>query len=677
MTKKKIIKKYLLVTFLVCICTISKVFACTNDNIKVSVILPICNNDNVNLSECLDSLVNQTQEEIEIICINYGSTNNNDKILEEYARKDSRIIVVEQKNKESSVAKNKGLELAKGEYITFVDANSYMDLNSYDWAYQIAKRNDDDVLEFGIRCFLDEDESGKTEKLYRPRRDRPYKVENIDEIIDEFYEVYITNKLYKRSFLEENNIRFMEQNVYEDVCFSYMVMPYIKNYQTRKNCFCNYKKECDSIVKKSTSNLDIDKCINTINVVCREWEKVNIINKNGEYLILKLFKPYYKECESIIEVDNTYNDRFLEALGQKICSKEVLDNCDVLTQCLILKLKNNNVVKEKYEAPKISVILPIYNVEPWLRDCLDTLTNQTFEELEIICINDGSTDSSGKILEEYAKKDKRIVIYTQENRGISATRNRGLELASGEYLTYVDPDDYINLKTMEVIYEAAKKNNDDILEYGTRAFAEKTGEYLYCFNKNGDRLINVSNIKQMENAYFEYYTTNKIYNRAWLEKTNVRFVDGIIVEEDVCFNLMLLPYINKYESKGELLYNYRRREKSLTNSGRSVEDFRILKNVIKPICKEWEKNNVLSGNEDFLLSIIIEKFNWAYYPIMMNDNKYACELVEEFDGMIDIFSEEILEKCNADIINTVEKIRECASKASLNAKKVINYEKSY
>ena len=104
--------------------------------------------------------------------------------------------------------------------------------------------------------------------------------------------------------------------------------------------------------------------------------------------------------------------------------------------------------------PKISVIIPVYNVEKYLPKCLDSLINQTLSDIEIICINDCSTDNSLEILEEYASKDERIkIIDLKENQGAAAARNKGLEIAKGEYLGFVDPDDYVDLNFYEELYK--------------------------------------------------------------------------------------------------------------------------------------------------------------------------------------------------------------------------------
>ena len=100
---------------------------------------------------------------------------------------------------------------------------------------------------------------------------------------------------------------------------------------------------------------------------------------------------------------------------------------------------------------KISVIVPVYNVEQYLPQCLDSIINQTYKNLEIICVDDGSPDNSGKILDEYAKKDKRIKVIHQENQGVSVARNTGLDNATGKYIGFVDPDDWIEADYYETL----------------------------------------------------------------------------------------------------------------------------------------------------------------------------------------------------------------------------------
>uniref|UniRef100_UPI003864C4B3 glycosyltransferase family 2 protein n=1 Tax=Methanobrevibacter sp. TaxID=66852 RepID=UPI003864C4B3 len=111
----------------------------------------------------------------------------------------------------------------------------------------------------------------------------------------------------------------------------------------------------------------------------------------------------------------------------------------------------------------VSVIIPVYNVEKYLKECLDSVCNQTLANIEIICVNDGSTDNSLAILNEYAQKDGRIKIISQENQGLGAARNRGLEDASADYVYFLDSDDYIELTTLEKLFNNAVSNSSDVV----------------------------------------------------------------------------------------------------------------------------------------------------------------------------------------------------------------------
>ena len=124
-------------------------------------------------------------------------------------------------------------------------------------------------------------------------------------------------------------------------------------------------------------------------------------------------------------------------------------------------------------SPKVSIIVPVYNVEKYLEKCLDSLVNQSLHDIEIICVNDGSKDDSLDILEKYAKKDSRIKIINKQNQGLSAARNDGLKVAAGEYVGYVDSDDWVDLNFYEKLYESAKKYNAEIA----------SGNIIRCGNK--------------------------------------------------------------------------------------------------------------------------------------------------------------------------------------------------
>ncbi|RDU72495.1 hypothetical protein CQA57_06790 [Helicobacter anseris] len=123
--------------------------------------------------------------------------------------------------------------------------------------------------------------------------------------------------------------------------------------------------------------------------------------------------------------------------------------------------------------PFFSIIIPIYNVQDYLAKCLDSIVNQTFGDIEIILINDGSTDKSGAIAKEYAKKDKRIVLIEQENQGLSCARNKGIEMGGGDYIIFVDSDDYVELDMCEKLFNILLNKNIDVLKYYNHTFSHQ------------------------------------------------------------------------------------------------------------------------------------------------------------------------------------------------------------
>jgi len=221
---------------------------------------------------------------------------------------------------------------------------------------------------------------------------------------------------------------------------------------------------------------------------------------------------------------------------------------------------------------KVSVIVPVYNVEKHLRKCLDSLLAQTLEEIEIIAVDDGSTDSSADILKEYEGKSAKLKSVGKENGGLSDARNCGLSYAVGEYVGFIDSDDYADPDMFQAMYEKAVERGSDIVECNlhhtysdfedTEVMAKYYGpEELLCHGR--------------------HVAWNKIYRRAWLLDTGVRFPVGLIYE-DVSFFSKLAPYIGHYDYVDITPIHYVQRSGSLNNasSEKTMQIFMILRDVL-------------------------------------------------------------------------------------------------
>ncbi len=209
---------------------------------------------------------------------------------------------------------------------------------------------------------------------------------------------------------------------------------------------------------------------------------------------------------------------------------------------------------------KVSIIVPVYNVEKYLRKCLDSLINQTLTDIEIICVNDGSKDNSPKILEEYKNKDNRIVVINQENAGLSVARNSGMEIAKGEYIGFVDSDDWVDLDFFEKLYNSAKANDADIAVGGIiRVTGIKKKKFLK-FEK--ETITDDVNLKfELCDVPEKSYVWNKIYKTDKLKEFKLEFEKGIFYE-DCIFTPQALFYLGEMVTVPNTYYYYLRRNNS-------------------------------------------------------------------------------------------------------------------
>lgn len=211
-----------------------------------------------------------------------------------------------------------------------------------------------------------------------------------------------------------------------------------------------------------------------------------------------------------------------------------------------------NGIQEK-QTPIISIIVPVYKVEKYLKRCIDTIINQTYKNLEIILVDDGSPDNSGNICDEYAKKDGRIKVIHKENGGQSSARNAGLDIAKGEYIGFVDSDDYIDEEMYEKLIKIALDTDADIVECECRA---GKSDNFSVFGKNTRTMEIYNNIESLEKFYFGEQINgianmvwDKLYKRYLFDK--IRFLDGYNRGEDANITPKLL-----YSSKKIVKYNY-------------------------------------------------------------------------------------------------------------------------
>jgi len=206
---------------------------------------------------------------------------------------------------------------------------------------------------------------------------------------------------------------------------------------------------------------------------------------------------------------------------------------------------------------KLSIIIPVYNTEKYLKKCIDSILNQSFSDYELLLINDGSTDDSGKICDEYSKIDNRIKVLHKKNGGVSSARNTGIENASGEWVTFIDSDDWINHGYIENLVNDTYLNVDLII-HGTVDKMNKnhingifnSSEYNYVFN----------NLKLSYNGY----PFSKLFKNHIIKTNNIKFIEHVNLCEDTLFLIEYLSYSTKIKHRSKCLYNYNETNDSLS-----------------------------------------------------------------------------------------------------------------
>ncbi len=249
--------------------------------------------------------------------------------------------------------------------------------------------------------------------------------------------------------------------------------------------------------------------------------------------------------------------------------------------------------------PKVSIIIPIYNVEKYIKKCLDSLIKQTLDDIEIICVNDGSPDNSMEIVNEYAKNDKRFIVLTQENQGTGAARNKGIDAATGEYIMFLDPDDWYEFDACEKAYNHIKQNNTDFAFFGMKHFYEDTG-ISEIDNWRLKNILSVSdlnniNLKELDFVYARSgECVYKIYNRCFLTDNDIRFTHTKM-GEDYPFSFKAIILADRVSVLNKPLYVYRRRNSSSTATGeKNWKEIIYNRNlVLDEILKSQYKNQFL------------------------------------------------------------------------------------
>ncbi len=283
----------------------------------------------------------------------------------------------------------------------------------------------------------------------------------------------------------------------------------------------------------------------------------------------------------------------------------------------------------------ISVIIPVYNVEQYLCECIDSVLNQTYSSYEIILVDDGSTDSSGKICDEYAEKSEKIKVIHKENGGQSSARNLGLKSAGGKYIYFLDSDDYLAENAFEELVKHIEQENSDFVFFDAVSFSDPEDNfkikqsYIRKNQYKTDKGINILS-KQYENKEYHCVVYLLLFKKEFLDNAQLFFCEGMVYEDEV-FSFQAFCEAKKVSQLPQALYFRRYRTNSTMTSIKSKHHFKSCKAVCIEIAKYVDRNQ-LAQFPVSNISIVRFAFNTFnnYDKLNKNDKKDCKDELNEF-----------------------------------------------
>ena len=573
----------------------------------VSVIVPVYNTE-LYLEECLGSILRQTLKEFELICVDDGSTDRSPAILQKIAAEDARVRILTQANQYAGAARNRGLREARGEYVMFLDSDDFFEETMLEDMYAQCRKDDAQICICNGQIY--EDNTGKYRSVRHyivegnlPKA-RPFSRKDIPEKILNVSIVAPWNKMFQRQYLLEQGLSFQELRRANDVYFGCMAMALADRITVCNKVLANYRSGHSSSlqankddspldfydaltavmdglksaqiyydIKKSFANYCIACCFYNLDgvktgagysAVYRKlteegFDRLELAGHTGGYFYRK---DFYSRMLDMLE-----SDPEVELFDRMKRAEEELTG-----------LKQGIFADESFFSgipldgeTKVSVIIPVYNTEEYLEQCVRSVMNQTLENIEIICVNDGSTDRSAAILRELKQQDARIRVFSKKNGGQSAARNMGMKRAVGEYLLFLDSDDCLEADALRMLYCYASYFALDELFYGGSTFYETEklkkaqGGFADYYHYRGSYPYVESGrsffVKTRQNEEFKPSVCMQLFKRELIEANHLSFYEGIL-HEDVLFTMQCLALAKRVRVLNRPFYKRRVREGS-------------------------------------------------------------------------------------------------------------------
>ncbi len=622
-----------------------------NDNITI--IISCYNNENT-IERCVSSIEKQITNKDEIIVIDDCSLDKSFYILESRYKNNPCIKI--RKNNENrgvSYTRNIGIELSENKFIIFLDGDDYA-LDGY-IEYIKNNINDEDLVVFGFTYV-----NMLTNNCYKILPNRKKIITNKQLIKREL--LYLDcdellssccNKVYKKDIISTNYICFNDKaKVMEDFEFNIEYAKHIGSLKVETESFYNYTYRGDISASSTYKDSLYERFKEIVNIrkeFFGNYYKEKIDKLNISLLLLCVNNLYKKKCdlsksqrrEQLKQIiKSEYFEMWLNCNIKVGIMQKILYICmisrnyiisDICLSMLhfmkrhstILRKIFMNMNRKSYENKEIiydkdeliSVIIPVYNVEKYINKCVDSVISQTYKNIEIILVDDGSTDNSSIICDEYKEIDDRIIVVHKKNGGLSDARNVGIENSKGQYICFIDSDDYIASNFIYELYQTLKITNSDI---SICKYIEVYEGQVNIPIKNKRRIKIYDGNKKIENLYnnndvVTVVAWNKLYKKYIFE--NLRYPVGMLHEDEfIIFDILNIAKRVSYTSLP--CYYYLKRGDSITGK------YKIKRVVVLRALYERLNKCKSIGNKKIYGLTLCKYYSELLYQYIMIKNCY-------------------------------------------------------
>ncbi|MDO4834101.1 MAG: glycosyltransferase [Bacillota bacterium] len=635
--------------------------AATNENINVSVIMPVFNSERY-LEQSLNDLMHQSLEDIEIICVDDGSTDSSPDILMRYREIDKRIKVQRQENLFAGTARNNGLKRAKGKYVIFLDSDDIFHRTMLEELYDKAEKTGCEICICDAIPVSDVRKAGKRHYLNAgiiPRKE----VFSYKDIPDSIFRVTTPapwNMLFRKDFIENNGIEFENTIRGNDLRFFAETIVSAEKISVVDKILMYYRDDaigslqtqygCHRITEQNT--------LHQIKTFLQERGRYDDVEKAFKRLVLSNNAFILKKIKSEEEARQYYSEVLCSETPLILYDgkdEELLNNLEYQRLSRMKKLGEEAFVEELFNAPphreqveiikrsgvsnpKITIIIPAYNVEKYIAESVDSVLAQTYSDWEMVAVNDASTDNTLDLLKEITENDERVTIVNcPENKGVGHARNVGLDIAKGEFVQFLDSDDWLLPETFEILLKQIEKEHADMVLFEGEIFYD-VPEDSELHNSKKDSFY------RWKNEYVKPVSGLDFFARAatngdWRESVcltlfnakairNIRFIEGIVHEDDIFSVKAILNAKCICVIKGGFYQRRIREDSIMTNKSKLPSAEGRLRNIIELRKIEGEyrcDNNVKSpeiirGTER-LISREIRSFFKAYSSLSKKEKQ--------------------------------------------------------